>query len=200
LPIISLVDLRTSFDLDIHGNAIDSDYRSRRAALRRWRILAAADCHRGRASPAGHARTRHRRRNIDRIFWTAAVAPHRELNRSDPQGRANRALKGRPASTSCGRLATRQARSRGGEARGNCFAPSLMTVPPTEAALHVFDENAFVVRATGTFEGPVIESRLTRVNPRKVHLRGAFWAPRAIVHVRACRRVFELRHVRFQTG
>jgi hypothetical protein len=75
-----------------------------------------------------------------------------------------------------------------------------MSVPPTEAALHVFDKNAFPVRAPGAFEGPVIESQVTRFNPRKVHLRGAFWAPRAIVHVRFCRRVFELRHGRLRTG
>jgi hypothetical protein len=97
-------------------------------------------------------------------------------------------------------LASGQGRSRGGESRGTVSPPSLMTVPPTEAALHVFNENAFLVRATGTFEGPAIESRVTRLNPRKVHLRGAFWAPRAIVHIRACRRIFELWHVRLQTG
>jgi hypothetical protein len=91
-------------------------------------------------------------------------------------------------------------RHRDGEARETVSPPGLMTVPPTEAALHVFNENAFLVRATGTFEGPAIESRVTRLNPRKVHLRGAFWAPRAIVHIRACRRVFELRHVQLQTG
>jgi hypothetical protein len=75
-----------------------------------------------------------------------------------------------------------------------------MTVPPLRRPYTFFDANAFSVRAPRTFEGPVIESRVPRLNPRKVHLRGAFWAPRAIVYVRACRHVFELRHVRLQTG
>jgi hypothetical protein len=48
--------------------------------------------------------------------------------------------------------------------------------------------------APRAFEGPEIESRLTRLNLRKIHLRGALWAPRAVVHVRVCRRIFELRH------
>ena len=51
------------------------------------------------------------------------------------------------------------------------------------AYLHVFDENAFRVLAARAFEGPEIESRVTRLNPRKIHLRGAFWAPRTIVHI-----------------
>jgi hypothetical protein len=64
------------------------------------------------------------------------------------------------------------------------------------AYLHVFDENAFRVLAARAFEGPEIESRVTRLNPRKIHLRGAFWAPRTIVHVRVLGRIFELWHVR----
>jgi hypothetical protein len=88
-----------------------------------------------------------------------------------------------------------QTRTRGGEAGRTVSPPSLMTVPPAEATLNVLDENAFLERATGTFEIPG-----DPLNPRKVHLRGAFWAPRAIVHVRGCRRVSEFRHVRLQTG
>jgi hypothetical protein len=52
------------------------------------------------------------------------------------------------------------------------------------------------VLALWAFEGPEIESRLVRLNLRKIHLRGAFWAPRAIVHVRIFGRIFELWHVR----
>jgi len=80
------------------------------------------------------------------------------------------------------------------------FRRQVWTVLPPEAALQAFEVNGFLVRATGTFEGPAIASRVTGLDPRKVHSRGAFWAPRAIVYVRACRRVFELRHVRLRTG
>ena len=58
-----------------------------------------------------------------------------------------------------------------------------MTMPPPEAALHAFDMNAFLVCATGTFERPAIESRVTGLDQGKVHSPGAFWAPRAIVYV-----------------
>jgi hypothetical protein len=57
-----------------------------------------------------------------------------------------------------------------------------------------FNHHAFRVLAPRAFEGPEIESRLTRLNLRQIHLRGAFWAPRAIVRVRVYRRIFELRH------
>jgi hypothetical protein len=50
------------------------------------------------------------------------------------------------------------------------------------------------VLALRAFEGSEIESRLTRLNLRKIHLRGAFWAPRAIIYVRVLRRIFELWH------
>jgi hypothetical protein len=62
-------------------------------------------------------------------------------------------------------------------------------------ALHAFDDNAFRVLALRAFEGPEIEPRPTWLNLRKIHLHGAFWAPRAIIYVRALRRVFEWWHV-----
>jgi hypothetical protein len=61
-----------------------------------------------------------------------------------------------------------------------------------------FHDNAFRMLAGRALEGPEIESRVTRLNPCQIHLRGAFWAPRAIVHVRVCGRIFELRHMRLQ--
>ena len=63
---------------------------------------------------------------------------------------------------------------------------------------HVFDEHAFRFLTPWAYEGPEIESRLIRLNLRKIHLRDAFWAPRAIVQGRVCRRVFELQHVQLQ--
>jgi hypothetical protein len=86
--------------------------------------------------------------------------------------------------------------------RGDSLKASLMRAsephddrqPP--AALHDFDDDGFRVLALGAFKGPEIESRLTRLNPRQIHLRGAFWAPRAIIHVGVFRRIFELWHVR----
>jgi hypothetical protein len=62
--------------------------------------------------------------------------------------------------------------------------------------LSVFDDYLFRVLALRAFESPEIESRLVRLNLCKIHLRGAFWAPRAIVHIRVCRRIFELWHER----
>ena len=59
-----------------------------------------------------------------------------------------------------------------------------------------FNDHAFRVLALRALESPKIESRFSRINLRKIHLRAAFWAPRAIIHIRLCRRVFELRHVR----
>jgi hypothetical protein len=70
--------------------------------------------------------------------------------------------------------------------------------PYLPSALHFFDEHAFRVLAAWAYKGPEIESRLTRLNLLKIHLRDAFWAPRAIVHGRVCRRVFELQHVQLQ--
>lgn len=67
--------------------------------------------------------------------------------------------------------------------------------PYLPSALHVFDEHAFRVPAAWAYEDPEIESQLPRLHLRKVHLRDAFWAPRAIVHGRVCKRVFELQHV-----
>jgi hypothetical protein len=67
-------------------------------------------------------------------------------------------------------------------------------IAPGKAALDFFDDNAFRVPAFRALEGPEFESRLTRHNLRKIHLRGAFWAPRTIVHVRECRCVIELWH------
>jgi hypothetical protein len=58
-----------------------------------------------------------------------------------------------------------------------------------------FNNHAFRVLALRAFEGSEIESRLTRLNLRKIHLRGAFWAPRAIIYVRVFRRIFEWWHV-----
>jgi hypothetical protein len=58
-----------------------------------------------------------------------------------------------------------------------------------------FNDHAFQMLALRAFEGSEIESRLTRLNLRKIHLRGAFWAPRAIIYVRVLRRIFELWHV-----
>jgi hypothetical protein len=60
------------------------------------------------------------------------------------------------------------------------------------------DENAFQMPAAGAFEGPKIKPRVTRLNPRKIHSGGAFWAPRAVVYVRLYRRIFEFWHVRLQ--
>jgi hypothetical protein len=51
-----------------------------------------------------------------------------------------------------------------------------MTMLPPEAALHAFDVNAFLVCATGTFERPAVESRVTGLDPRKIHSPAAFWA------------------------
>ena len=65
-------------------------------------------------------------------------------------------------------------------------------------ALYVFDEHNFQVFASWACEGSEIESRFTRLDMRKIHLPGAFWAPRAIVHDRGFRRVFELWHVQLQ--
>jgi hypothetical protein len=62
--------------------------------------------------------------------------------------------------------------------------------------LYVFDNNAFRVPALRAFEDPAIEPRLTWLNLRKIHLRGASWAPRAIIYVRVLRRVFEWWHVK----
>jgi hypothetical protein len=52
------------------------------------------------------------------------------------------------------------------------------------------------VLALRAFEGPEIESWFIRLNLGEIHSRGAFWAPGAIIHVRSCRCVFELRHLR----
>ena len=52
--------------------------------------------------------------------------------------------------------------------------------------------------AARAFEGPQIESRVIRLDPRKIHLRSAFRAPGAVVHVRVCGRVFELWHAQLQ--
>jgi hypothetical protein len=58
-----------------------------------------------------------------------------------------------------------------------------------------FNDHAFRVLALRAFEGSEIESRLIRFNLRKIHLRRAFWAPRAIIYVRVLRRIFERWHV-----
>jgi len=54
-----------------------------------------------------------------------------------------------------------------------------------------FNDHAFRVLALRAFEGPEIEPRFIRLNPREKHSRGAFWAPRPIIHIWVCRRVLK---------
>jgi hypothetical protein len=97
-------------------------------------------------------------------------------------------------------VVSRQARSRGGETRETVSPPSSMTVPPTEGALNAFDVDAFLVcvhrgHSKDRRSNPGDRARSAQ-GTRMVH----FGHLGRIVYVRACRRVFELRHVRLRTG